>query len=156
MALREVESAPNPLTRTAQSISPATLSALDAALRIAGAALVLLYAWRQYDEFDRFFGRTWMFAIFVSLATVATLIPVKGRLGYVLRAGGSGALVFGGAMLAREFEGGIAAVCGALSFLAVAAAEAKQRTTAVNAVAGLAVAAAVTFAVAISTSVLAG
>lgn len=154
MAVRTV-SPNNPLSRGAASVPASTVAAVDVAARVAGSALVLLYAWVQYSDFDRFFGRTWIFTVFVAAIALATLVPVAGWPGRVWRAIGPGALIFGGAMLARDIEGGLALLCGVAAWLAVAASESRVRGTASGSTFGLAVAAAVTFAVAISTALIA-
>lgn len=154
MAVRTT-SPSNPLARTASSISASSLAAIEIAARLAGSALVLLYAWTQYSDFDRYFGRTWIFTIFVAAIAIATMVPAPGWPGRAWRAIGPGALIFGGAMLAREIEGGLTLLCGIAAWLAVAAAESRARGGVTASTVGLALAAALTFAVAISTALIA-
>lgn len=154
MALRSTPTAQNPLARGADALPPGLLAVAEVLARSAGAAAVLLYAWQQYTELDSFFGRTWLFAVFVATLAVATQVPGRGWRGFTWRAAGPGALIFGGAMLAREIEGGVTLLCGVAAWLAVAAAEYRRSRAVTGSVAGLALAAALTFAVAISTALI--
>lgn len=154
MALRTTRSVQNPLARSADVLPPRLLTVAEGVARAAGAAAVLLYAWQQYTELDSFFGRTWLFAVFVATLAVVTQVSGRGWRGFTWRATGPGALIFGGAMLAREIEGGVTLVCGVAAWLAVAASEYRRSRAATGSVAGLALGAALTFAVAISTALI--
>lgn len=147
--------ASNPLARAALTVSP-TANVVGAVARVIGAGFALLYAWNQYAEFDRLFERTWVFTVAIALIALATIVVLAraGWMGRVAMAAGAAGLLFGGAMLAREVEGQAVLLAGLVAWLASAATESRERGSSWFSVLGLAVGAAFTFAIAISTALL--
>lgn len=146
--------ATNPLSRAAEMFSGASLRGVEVVARVAGAGLALLYAWSQYGEFDRVFERTWVFCVAIAVLGLVPVVLPRSAVGLVARGVGAAALLFGGAMLARELEGMGVLVAGVVALGASLALESRERGSGWLTTLGLAAGAALTFAVAIGTALL--
>jgi hypothetical protein len=157
MTMQESATTPavaNPLTRLAATIPARLAVALSVIARLVGAGLAPYYAYDQDVLFpDRHFPRTWVLASVVAAVAVLSTIPIPAgssrarwlALGFA--AAGAGMLIFGGANLANKAPGVGALVCGVVAWLMIAVAASNRGQSQSAVVAGLAVAAVVTFGV---------
>jgi hypothetical protein len=114
----------DPLTRAARALPAVPLQLVLLAVKLAGAALAVAYAYDQDVLFpDRHFPRTWTFAVVVAGLSLLSLLPVE-RLRFTrgpaaaYSAAGVGGLLFGGAALASRGTGAGVVICGAIAWAA--------------------------------------
>ena len=142
----------NPLATLARALPVRTLQAASIAARVIGGALVLFYAFDQYQQFDRTFAATWVFTVAVAVIALVTAIPSRQRWAPLVQACGAAILLFGGAALSREPSGAAAVICGIVAWLSTTAIHEQEGAPVGYSVSGLLLGAMGTLGLAVATA----